>query len=80
MKHVSYGLSTSWYLLSLILGNPCYNNAGEFITNFCLIIKTSEKLDDADHGVTVMEKRVKTTVKQLLPLLEVGGHSYLDNH
>jgi len=79
IKHVSYGSSTSWHLLSLISGNPCYNNADKFITNFCLIIKTSEKLNDANHGVIVAGKHVKTTMKQLLPLPEVSGYSYLDN-
>jgi len=76
MRPLSYGSSTSSHLLS---GNPCYNNADKFITDFCLFIETSEKLDDADHAVTVTGKRVKITVKQLLPLPEVSGHSYLDN-
>jgi len=34
-------------------------------------------LDDPDHLVTVMVKRVK---EQIPPLSGVGGHSYFDNH
>jgi len=79
MKPLSYGSSTSLHLLFSKSGNPCYNNADEFITDFCLIIENSEKLNDAGHAVTVTGKRIKTSVKQLLPLPEVGGHSYLDN-
>ena len=69
-KDVTPFISTSSHLLFSISGSPCYNNADKFITDFCLIIETSEKLKDADHAVTVTGKRVKLTVKQLP---EVGG-------
>ena len=72
-------LTFSSHLLFSISGSPCYNNADEFITDSWLSIETSEKLNDADHAVTVTGKRVKITVKPLLPLLEVGGRFYPDN-
>jgi len=36
--------SQALILKILIPGNPRYNNAGEFITNFCLIVENDKKV------------------------------------
>jgi len=53
----------------------CWQIYCRFPSDHC----NNKKLYNADHQITATVKRVKTIMKQMPPLPEVGGYSCLDN-